>query len=490
MITKYNNYLNRNKILEALRTFPLFLSDRLRDILGKMEHDAAKELLSMHSDLDTRVSKTFIDIHDEKNNFFTFTQPNKAIRILDLDISDDDELSNRKNDIFNKIDDNIDDNSDVYKKFRSEIRIGSFLSEIFGDKYPESLRGGQNTLDRESFVNLYKAIYSEEETFLLFDIVNGNDISKWYHYSKYDMTNDDSSLSNSCMRSKPEYIFEIYTKNPEKVSLVILYSNSTHSKIKGRAILWKLDNPEGRFFMDRVYVDDYSDEQLYINFAKKNNWLYKQSQSMGCGVRIIDPSRGTDAMTINMSLELNHIHYDSFPYCDTMVYYNSIDYIIGNNTNINPTLELVDTGGQYYTIDDDFDYNDEGVYSEYHDTNIPRSQATWCSYGNDWVRTDEAWHVLNSGGENYAVPGHPGIVKQEIYVNNQLSKKYFLQEKCVWSDYLNTWIFNTSAVNVWLDKEKTKIGIEYKKRKNVDFFEINGENYTKELVDIETKTLL
>ena len=71
---------------------------------------------------------------------------------------------------------------------RSEIRIGSFISELFGDKYPESLPGGQNTRDRESFVNLYKAHYSEEEKFIMFDIIHGNQISHFYNCNNRQQT--------------------------------------------------------------------------------------------------------------------------------------------------------------------------------------------------------------------------------------------------------------------------------------------------------------
>ena len=67
MITKYNNYLKRNKVLEGLRNFPLFLSDRLMDILKKMDHEAAKELLSMHNDLDKKGKPKI------KFNYFCFS---------------------------------------------------------------------------------------------------------------------------------------------------------------------------------------------------------------------------------------------------------------------------------------------------------------------------------------------------------------------------------------------------------------------------------
>lgn len=485
MITKYNNYLKRNKLLEGLRNFPLFLSERLMDILKKMDHEVAKELLSMHSDLDTRISKTFIDIHEEKNNFFTFTQPNKAVRILGLDdITEDEQIADRKEDIYNS----VEVNDEIYKKYRSEIRIGSLISEIFGDKYPESLSGGQNTKDIESFVNLYKAVYSEEEKFMLFGVVRGNQISFLYNCNNYEMTNSDSSLSNSCMKRVPAYYFDIYTKNTEKVGMVVYYNNNNHMKIKGRAILWKLDSHPGRYFMDRVYTDDYSDEQLFVNYAKSKNWMYKKSQSMGSEIRIVDPETGDSGSYDDLWVRLNNIDYNSFPYCDTMTYFNPITNIISNTTNHDAKYELISTGGEYDRIgdydDDDDDDQEDVVYSEYNGEDIRRSEATYCGLGEDWVYTNEAIRVFNSGlGTIYAVPNYNGVVEQTITINGETKTKHFLKERCIWSEYLNTWIFEPSSVKVWLNKEKTIVGIEHKKRKDIDFIEVDGELYTKSVFE-------
>ena len=94
LLSNYNNYINELKLEEALRNFPLFLSKRLRLMLKDIDHDIAKELLAKHSDLDTRVDKTFIDIDPERSDGITFINPNKAVGILGWDITDDSELDN------------------------------------------------------------------------------------------------------------------------------------------------------------------------------------------------------------------------------------------------------------------------------------------------------------------------------------------------------------------------------------------------------------
>ena len=100
--------------------------------------------------------------------------------------------------------------------------------------------------DLEDFVSKYKAtILIEKEAFTRFEIVNGEDIKKWYHVDNYDK--ELGTLGSSCMRySKCRDFLDIYSSNTERCSLIILKSKIDDNKITGRALLW-LDDKDRKF---------------------------------------------------------------------------------------------------------------------------------------------------------------------------------------------------------------------------------------------------
>jgi len=483
LLSSYNEYIVELKIIEALRTFPLFLSKRLRDKLSQINHEIATELLAKHSDLDTKVKQTFLDVHPDKPDYITFIQPNKASQVLGWEIAEDSELVDKIKSEINTLN-NISDDDDVFKRFRGETKWGRFLQAVFPGKYQLSLGGGQNRKDIESFVNLYKSLNTKETLFPLLDIVKGSDISYWYNCDNYH-DEEDGSLGDSCMKSVPNDYFDIYTKNTDKVSLVIMYTNDSKSTICARAILWKLDEPGNRIFMDRVYTNNYSHEQTFIDFAIHNNWLYKESQSMGAELSITDPEND-HTEHITLMAKLKPVNYDNYPYCDTMTFYNPHTGIISNKDNFNPKYEMTDTDGNPYEIDDYHD-PDDYVYSEYHGSDILEEDAIWCGYGKDWVEKDVAIKVFNSGGENYAVPGNPNVVQSKFDIPGKGTyNKHFPEVKCVWSNYLDTWLFKgdtTGAKKVWADKQRNKSILDHSKRLNIAFKEVNGEYWLNQFVD-------
>lgn len=475
LLSKYDDYINELKILEALRTFPLYLSKRLRDILRQIDHEISNELLLLHSDTESRVKQTFVDIHEDKSDSITFIQPNKAMEVLGWDLSDDEDIKDFDLSILS----DLDDNHALYKRFRSETKWGRFINATFPNKFPQSLAGGQNKKDIESFVNKYKSFSTRDEKFKMIDVVSGDDISYWYNCERYYDTR--GSLGESCMRDVDNYYFDLYTKNPDKVSLIILYSDNMKDLIQARAILWKLDYPSDRYFMDRVYTNDYSDEQIFLDYAKKNGWFHKISQSMGNDILLVDTKTDEEKL-FKLMVELKPIDHDYYPYLDTMTYYNPSTGKISNRKRYNPKYELVETDGSYYEMDD-YDEEPDYVYSSYHNEEIDKNESKYCVYGDDWVKEEDAIRVWNSGGENYAVPGNSDIVLMDVNVDGDRIHKYFPKIKCVWSDYLNTWLFKWSAIQVWTNFDRTKYILDYKKKLGKEFFEINGEYWHKDLVD-------
>lgn len=462
-ILNYTNFINEKFLYENLREMKFVLSKRLIDILNMIDHPISNELLKLHNDLDFNFKHTFIDIHEEKDDFITFIQSNKASEILNF--PDKETYDNFDKSIF--LDINL--NHQVYQSHRGETRIGRFINSVFGTSRFAS--------ELENFVRLYKAKYDQDEKFKLMKIVQGNDISHYYNCDNYQ--NSRGSLGSSCMSNVSSIYFEIYENN-ENIGMLVLFSNSNENYIKGRAIVWfDLIQPDGRVFMDRIYTNNSADEQLFIEYAIKNKWLYKSQQSIGHDIRIIDSIDGS-SRHMKLLSQLKNWEYDSYPYLDTMCFYNPDNGKISNRSE-GMQLKLQSTGGDAYDVYDNQDRIGTLVHSRYHDEDIFEHESKYCEFGDDWVLEEEAIKVFNSGNK-YAVPGHPSIVHSYI---PSIVDKHFEKDKCVWSDYLRTWVFKSSSRKVWLDKEKTRSVIDYKKRENDKFAKVGEDYYHINLVEKE-----
>lgn len=446
-----------------MKEFPLFISRKLRDKLNLIDHNISKEILSTYGDEKFKFPITFLDIDENDSSCLTFIQSNKAAQIFgvtDVKVFED---SDFMDDIYY-----IDEYHKVWNKYRSKIKIGRLINMLYPNKFEISSKGSQNKTDIESFTNMYKAMTDRDYKFSLIDIVSGEKIGYWYNYRQY-ANNDMGSIANSCMKAVNKIYYNIYMKNPESVSLIIMYSDETKSKIKARALLWKLETPEGRFFMDRVYTNDYSDEQIFIDFAKKNGWLYKSSQSMGYDVPIIDPLKDEiKPGKMDLYVKINPFRFRKFPYFDTLSLMNSKKLLLGNNYKHTPDRCMTYTDGGFQIL--------ETVFSKYYNDSINKSEAVYCQIDRDWVHRSDAVKVYNTN-DKYAIKDSPKIVYMTFRTNGKEIHKPFLKTNCVWSDYLKTWIYYESVVNVYLNLDKTEVGIDHKRRLGHEFFEVNGEYY-------------
>lgn len=480
MLTRYNEYVQERLVTEALTQFPLFLSARLREVLSRIDHEIAKELLNLHSYFDGRSPMTFLDVHDTADNMLTFIQPNKAAEVLGLDINTDEELDELLTDksIRDRLS-QISDDDDVYHSMRSDLRIGRLVTRLFGNKYPNDIGGGQNTRDRNSFINMYKSLYDMEKKVELIDFISGDDIAYWYYCDRY-ANRGMGSLWESCMMEVPSSYFNLYTGNPDTIQLMVMYKNNRRQKIVARAIVWRLSHPAGKTFMDRVYTTDYSDEQVFIDYAKRNGWFRKSSQSLGNDVPIVNPTNGQSSV-IRLVADLSPCDCDEYPYLDTMVYYNPDTGQISNRkVRINPKYRLVSTRGGYDRLSS-YTETPEYVHSNFNGEDIMKSDAKYCKFGDDWVYEDQAIRVWNAGpdGPHFAVPGNPDVAESSFGDYS----KFFPKDKCVWSDFLNTWLFKWSAVRVWSDIGRTSSILLHKKHhKDSSFREINGEYWSIDLI--------
>ena len=240
----------------------------------------------------------------------------------------------------------------VWSTSRNNIKIGRLVRAIltvakipFVDK------------DIEDFTNQYKATYDfAADVLKQFDIVKGGNIAYWYSESNY--VDGGGTLNNSCMADVSEDYFDIYTQNPQ-VSLVILYGDEgtivedkyQASLIKGRAILWECEiDGEKATFMDRIYTANDSDTDLFKQFAEKNGWWYKSSQSMEPNEYFTD---GNTKKRARIIVKLNDADWREYPYCDTMCYIfldsdiASNKFYLDDSENEEADRLLRDTEGEY-----------------------------------------------------------------------------------------------------------------------------------------------
>lgn len=324
MLLKYENYIRESLTPEEIEErkkrameshMRMYISKDLADVLKTIDNPIARDLLTL-SRRNIKFSYSFLDLinsKDEKDiGKVTYIQTNKVKQFEKNGLDIKSARNNYKSEIWTS-------NS------RTEpTTIGKVVKKIFKDKY--------SPIEIERFSNLFKATMEEKGDKL--KLVYGKEIKKWYLEENYAELK--STLGGSCMRqSEKNKFLNIYAENtPDSgayshVGLLILFNEN--KKVLGRAIVWfnsikpyykeingKIQNIP-RTFMDRVYFvsDHYLD--IFLNYAKKNNWLYKQQQSYSNN-RFIDP-KDNSVHDLTLSFRLKPKEYTYYPYMDTVCYY-------------------------------------------------------------------------------------------------------------------------------------------------------------------------
>ena len=294
MISPYYEFILEQLLLEAKLTF----SNDFRDILINMKSPLADEILKLNNK-EVDINTNFIEVTG-KEDVISFKPENS------------------KNDK------------------RSEIKIGRFAKRLLD-------KAGIQTTDKdiEVFVNDFKSEFKIiKGDFNDLVIVSGEDIKFGYDGDNYDV-GEGGSLLGSCMRHKKcQKYLDIYTRNPNQVSLIILKSKE---RVRGRALLWT--DVQGRKFMDRVYTIADSDIVLFTKFAERNGFLYKQEQDNSEYTNIICPDGSIlEDGKILVDLE-SHGEFSYYPYLDTLKYYSPYEGKLSNDENIDHTCKLEDTDG-------------------------------------------------------------------------------------------------------------------------------------------------
>lgn len=306
--------------------YPLVLSKKFVKILKKI-NDNVSQFLIQKSKEKIKFKETFID-RTEKEDSVTFITSDKVNKLM-LDKSTD-----------------LDECWTNHQ--RVEIKIGRLIYKLIGDKIkPQEI---------ENFVNDYKAIIKAKGISRSFKIIEGDELKKWYLQDNNSIGTG-GNISNSCMRYKfCQSFMDIYSKNPEKIKLLILL-DETKEKILGRALLWKLNNPRGKIFMDRVYFSNDFILNMFINHAIKNGWLYKL-ESMNNVMQVVYNNK---IIRTTLAVKINKLDYDLFPFVDNLGFYDPVSGILSNNPkylrkmNCEEYYDLCDvTGG--FEVRSDFDF--------------------------------------------------------------------------------------------------------------------------------------
>jgi hypothetical protein len=144
------------------------------------------------------------------------------------------------------------------------------------------------------------------------------------------------------MAHVPKNFFDIYMENPDTCKLLILKDESGE-KIKGRALVWKLQSPEGVTFVDRVYTHNDSDVELFREYTKSQGWYYKPRNDSNDSSDMISPT-GEKVNMGALVVKVRKGDYDSYPYVDTIKHFNSRLGTLSTNGSGN-TICLEDTDG-------------------------------------------------------------------------------------------------------------------------------------------------
>ena len=237
---------------------------------------------------------------------------------------------------------------------RSSAKIGKVVKKLFGDKFKPS---GDPGSDIESFVNAYKSMMSEDDA--KFEEVKGEDIRHWYLEDNY--IEGFGDLNGSCMRyPNTQRYLNFYVYNPDIVSMLILRDRKQSDKIRGRALIWKLDEPDGRTFMDRIYFVSGYEVELFKRYAAKRGWIHRKKQNHYEGAILVDTKEKNEGLFPLVVSNVNATEEQDFPYMDTMKFIDMDDMKMSNifgeldSSHTIYKLEGVD-GDDYFVYDHDDD---------------------------------------------------------------------------------------------------------------------------------------
>ena len=232
--------------------------------------------------------------------------------------------------------------------------------------------------DFEIFANKMKA--TEISRLGSFQIVEGEEIKKWYYEDTYE--SNQSSLNESCMRyDYAQKFFGIYVRNPDQVKMLIFVNSS--NRLLGRAILWYHAN---EIFMDRIYGND-STVEAFREYAEDHGYYWRKYNNRADEYYFV---KDNETHTFKISVKLDHIDFEYYPYMDTFKFLSLSKSTISNNSDVVYDYELTSTDGNNHNgmphVDDDDDDEEDSEPS-----------YVLCSITGQEMLEDDACYVRGRG---------------------------------------------------------------------------------------------
>lgn len=273
------------------------ITEELKEILKKIDNPISSILLREEIEEDMLAS------------------PEKIIDYLDISHSNKGHISYLNGERIEKIKENDGDYWEM--KMRYHARPGSVIKKMIKSK----------DYYIESFATQFLSIV-DPPSFEM-KVVNGADISKYYDYKNYQEQR--GSLGGSCMKSSPSDFFDIYSENPEQISMLIMVDQN--DKVIGRSILWENEKFK---LMDRVYVTN----DLYLSYfnrwANENDYYHKEFNNWYTPLNL--KYKGLEEEK-KLEITLDKSEFHKYPYLDTFKWLDLknkklYNYIPENNGHI------------------------------------------------------------------------------------------------------------------------------------------------------------
>lgn len=392
-----NEAKNEANFVELI--YSKLMIDTLNRLLCDKKSIVARELLNIQG---LKYDVSYVDIIQDKDDMISYITSNKAKQILDKYI------------VIGRY---YEGENLCWTTNRQEQNIRRFLNRLMGNKFTQK--------EIDDFVDDYKLSLKKDDIFENFEIFEGEDIRKYYFGGKYSRE-DNGQLQRSCMRyDYCENYFDIYVENPTKVKMLVLKQNG--NRIYGRANLWYLDNPEGKIFMDRIYTTHDWQIKLFIDYAIKNNYIYKSKQIYGGNV--IPVIKDGQKEKIIMSANLKPKKYRSYPYVDTLQFYNPITGVITSDVkkfHDENFITLVMANGEYYIV------GNEGYAIDNLGRIVNINLLVWSDRDNVYIHRDNAVQLIyNRNRREFVTQDHEFINIDGIIV---------LKEDAIFDEEKKKWI--------------------------------------------------